>query len=151
MVISKAKSRLERTAPTRIALLVVGAFTSLASNSADASILVPESPSFSLSIDDNATMAGGTANSSDAGRSDEQEVDAQNCLQRPAGLINGSTSSGTSTTATGNGGGGLSPSFIDGGTTFHFSDTNLSGWLSGEQHFELPTPPGNDLLRPPQL
>ena len=121
---------------------------------AHASIVVPIAPSFSLNQEhgDSSSMSG-ASDATDA-ESPHDEKDAEDIISRLKDAIvqGGSSPNGTSTNSSGGPSGGNSNlSAIDGVATVHFSNSNLAGWVSGEQLLELPTPPGNDLLRPPQL
>lgn len=61
----------------------------------------------------------------------------------------GNSASNTSTSST-SGSGGLGNAPIHSSTTATMPDLELIGWTNGEARFALPTPPGNDLLRPPR-
>jgi hypothetical protein len=61
----------------------------------------------------------------------------------------GGSSSGASTSSGGTSGTTTSP--IDTTAAVPLAATDLVRWISSEQHLALPMPPGNDLLRPPQI
>lgn len=61
----------------------------------------------------------------------------------------GGTTSGSSS-APGNGAGGVNASALGLVSAFVLCDADVIRWIAGEQRLALPTPPGNDLLRPPQ-
>ena len=66
----------------------------------------------------------------------------------PTSTSSGGSTSGTSTSSSGSGGTSMCP--LASGAAANLSDAELVAWLSGEQRFSLPMPPGNELRRPPQ-
>ena len=63
--------------------------------------------------------------------------------------VSGGTTSGTSAVASGTSATGTFA--IDSTACVPLADTELLTWVGGERSFTLPTPPDNELLRPPQV
>jgi hypothetical protein len=61
----------------------------------------------------------------------------------------GDATSGSSTSTGGIGGTGAFP--LASAATVSVTDAELMNWIGGEQRFRLPTPPGNELFRPPRV
>ena len=61
----------------------------------------------------------------------------------------GGSNSGTSASSSGTSGTSTFPIDTTAATTLFVTD--FVRWISGEQRISLPMPPGNDLLRPPQI
>lgn len=145
------------------ALLLATGFFGLASSSLEASILIPdESPmdiEQMLADTDSRRSSGASSSSSSTSRESTAELPAGNNrddADRPiiaifslAQTSTGGTSSGSSTSTSGAGGTSTFP--IDSVASVSLSDAEFIAWVGSELRFTLPMPPGNDLLRPPQL
>jgi len=113
------------------------------------SIIVPEANVIDvdeLLADVDGAGSSGTSNTT---RHAEQPLESLGELEFGQHLAAGNSTSNTSTSSTG-GLGGLVNAPIHSSTTATMPDLDLVGWTNGEARFALPTPPGNDLLRPPQ-
>jgi hypothetical protein len=123
------------------ALLATGIiFVVLSASKAGASLIVLESPEFTLSIE------AGAGASSDAPAEDSQVNESHSLL------ADGLPGEGTSTNASGSSGGGAG-SPIQSAVhckTDVLTDPALTGRLRGEAHLKMPVPPVRSLLRPPQ-
>ena len=143
------------------ALLWATGFLGFASNTLQASILLPDQSPLdieSLLADTGSQPSAGASGASSSSRNSTPELPAQDdrndrdqpivAIFSPTQTSTGGTTSGTSSSTSGSGGGSTFP--IDSVAAVSFSDEELVTWACNEQRFSLPMPPGNDLLRPPQ-
>ncbi len=128
-----------------VAVCVVGACSAV-----DASIVGPAAPEFSLEPDKAGT---GTTHSCEAGTSSSHQsseapakVRALTMLMAPSGPSSTSSTSGSSTLA-----GSSVIAALNYVPANILCDPAVAGWVSGERQVALPTPPDNELLRPPQV
>lgn len=109
--------------------------------SSQASLICPGLPEFSAEASSSSTAPAKSA-PAPAENSPHEHV-AVHALGTSGGSTGG-TSSSSSTGASGS-----STVAIDCVTANSLADLVLSGWVASELRFSPPTPPGNDLLRPP--
>lgn len=113
---------------------------------AQASIMLPAVPEFdvaSQSISDPVESESVPCDSS----ADLAKDPCPELVQDAGALPAGGASTSTSSSGTGPGG---SPLAIGNSIASLSDDADVGGWISGEAHLNLPAPPGNELLRPPQ-
>ncbi len=141
-------------------------------STSQASILLPEQVPFDLEqlaadADSDSAFSDSTGTSAGAASSSTSEDSSGHQAATPdirllleptepdqAGLLQTSTSpggssTGTSSSSSGSSGSSVSP--LASSAAANLSDAELVAWISSEQRFSLPTPPGNELLRPPQV
>ena len=113
---------------------------------ADASIMRPEMPEFKF--EESST----SQSSSSAPADPAPEAPAEKPIVDLVALQALSGGSGSSSSSSSGSSPTSSNSTVALGslTVSSLADLALSGWVSSELRFSLPTPPGNDLLRPPQ-
>ncbi len=132
---------------------VAGSLVFIGGTPASASIMLPPPPGFSFE-DLNECETAGSSLGSNQSSNDKSSEDSSPQQSKPLiardAFSPGGTSSGTSSTSPSNGSGGVSASELGSVAAVYFSKPAIFGWVFGEQRLALPTPPGNDLLRPPQ-
>lgn len=115
-------------------------------SNSEASIARPAMPQFSLESS-GAECSRGTASPSDRQISPDSAAHLKSALllnQHHPSSTSQSSTSGTSSLAR------ASVTALMFAPRCKFCDPVVAGWLSGERRAPLPTPPGNDLIRPPQ-
>jgi len=129
-----------------VALLSIG-------TSASASILLLEDSFVDVELM-LADSGSGASSSAPAPNTDREPSDDDSDPNAPSELLSafqmppeGSTSGASSPTT---GSGGTSSSAFDSAAVVSLSTPELVAWLGSEKRLTLPTPPGNDMLRPPQ-
>ncbi|QEG36014.1 hypothetical protein [Bythopirellula goksoeyrii] len=114
---------------------------------AEASIMRPEMPEFKF--EEIASDLGTSAPADPSPESPAEPSLAEFVIHHALGSSGGSSSSSSSSpspTSSSN-----STLAINSLTVSSLADLSLTGWVCGEQRFSLPIPPGNDLLKPPQM
>jgi hypothetical protein len=121
---------------------------------AHASIVVPDCQLFSVDLNLDAgasTGAGSRADRSSPVPSSDEDQN-RNAYDRMTGqdaFSSGGSSTGTSSSSSSSS--GSSNTFaVRAANADLITDPAIAVWLSGEQRFTLPMPPGNGLLRPPR-
>jgi len=137
-------------------LLVAVASLALGAAQADASILLPEAPAVDVAallapVDDSAGAGAGTRNTDRSPSEKDAPNDAERLAQHLLPTEGPSSSSSTSSSSPSSGGHNSAGAASLHSVAATSTDLGLHGWLHGEQRFTLPTPPGTDLLRPPQV
>lgn len=119
-------------------------------SSAMASIALPDLPRFELAthVDSGPEGAGATG---DPAESSDRSPSEQTPAVSEFALLLGGPASSTTGTSTGTSAGMPLGMLLHPASSVGLNDPAVSGWVSGENCLFLPTPPGNDLLRPPQV
>ena len=116
---------------------------------AEASIVCPDLPEFTF---EEGQVGAGPADKSAPAEPTERPTDRyHNQFLIQQAFAGANSSSGTSSSSAGSSLGTGSTFALRAMATFSLSDLSMTGWAAGELRFELPSPPGNDLLRPPQI
>ncbi|QEG36012.1 hypothetical protein Pr1d_33210 [Bythopirellula goksoeyrii] len=109
---------------------------------AQASIVRPELPEFKF--EETAGDCSSSAPSDSSPEAPAEDILEALVIQHAlGGFGNSSSSSSTTSSSTSN----VALNSLTGSS---LADLAVTGWVSSELRFFLPTPPGNDLLRPPQ-
>ena len=134
-----------------LAMVVVA----VSSSAAQASLVCPEPAA--IELNDLLPAAGAVASTAGSCGSSSAPATApsENGSEReqarqfsPAAIPSSGSTSGTS--SSGSGTSGSTGTALDSVAAVVLCDADLVRWIAGERRFTLPTPPGNDLLRPPQ-
>jgi len=137
--------------------------------SVQASILLPKQTPFNLdrllaassAIDSDSPSAGSSAAGSSGVSSSArithrgsehlpQPLQGEFHLSEQLLLLRASAGGSTSGTSSTSGANGTTVFPFDSAAPFSLADQELVAWVCGERSFALPSPPGRDLLRPPQ-
>jgi hypothetical protein len=131
-------------------LLATVAATLLGST-AQASIVCPELATIELEdllpAADVGTSSGSRSAPAEEPSEDGNEQELARLLS-PSAIPSSGSTSGTS--SSGSGAGGSNATALGSVAAIVLCDADVVRWVAGEQRLTLPTPPGNDLLRPPQ-
>jgi hypothetical protein len=132
-----------------VALVV--AFCVLAgSSTAEASIVAPAPPEFSLEPSSGGT---GTTHSCYTGTSSGPQGSEAPAKERALSML--MAQPGPSSTTSTSGSSSLAGASVTAALAYFpasiLCDPAVAGWVSGEGQVALPSPPGNELLRPPQM
>jgi len=120
---------------------------------AEASIECPAMPAFELEDLEHSMDAGssaGSASGSHSAPAQERSDEGQRLVHLGCPTAIPSSGSTTSSPSSGSGASSASATTLGSATAAMLNDADVVRWVAGEQRLSLPTPPGNDLLRPPQ-
>ena len=135
----------------RCSVAIVVALCVLAgASTVEASIVGPAAPEFSL---EPSSAGAGTTHSRETGTSSGQQGSEAPATERALTML--MAQPGPSSTSSTSGSSNLAGSSVTAALVYvpanMHCDPAVAGWVSGERQVTLPSPPGNEVLRPPQV